>query len=266
MAYTIRPVEYYYVNVRDELGAAYRVLSALAARGVSLLAFTAVPSGPSLAQFALFPEDPNKLVAEARAAQIALDGPHHALLVQGDDELGALAAVHERLFKARRGRLRVLGGDGLARLVRLRGVCPRGPVPPCGRDPRAVARQRVLTRPPRVITRQQTSPRHARRCSVAAVNLVWGALVVVAVTAVTVTVMLVVRRTAPEGSYFKDGDRASGVFGVLATGFSVLLGFIIFLAFTSYDQSRSGAEDRGAGPRPAGGERAALPARPTRRC
>ena len=100
MAYTIRPVEYYYVNVRDELGAAYRVLSALAARGVSLLAFTAVPSGPSLAQFALFPEDPNKLVAEARTAQIALDGPHHALLVQGDDELGALAAVHERLFKA----------------------------------------------------------------------------------------------------------------------------------------------------------------------
>jgi hypothetical protein len=50
-------------------------------------------------------------------------------------------------------------------------------------------------------------------------------------------------RRAPEGSYFSDGDRASGVFGVLATGFSVLLGFIIFLAFSSYDQSRSGAED-----------------------
>jgi hypothetical protein len=32
------------------------------------------------------------------------------------------------------------------------------------------------------------------------------------------------------------------VFGVLATGFSVLLGFIIFLAFESYDQSRTGAE------------------------
>ena len=32
------------------------------------------------------------------------------------------------------------------------------------------------------------------------------------------------------------------MFGVLATGFSVLLGFIIFLAFTSYDDSRSGAE------------------------
>jgi hypothetical protein len=54
--------------------------------------------------------------------------------------------------------------------------------------------------------------------------------------------MLLVRRRAPAGSWFQDGDRAAGVFGVLATGFSVLLGFIIFLSFTSYDQSRAGAE------------------------
>jgi Protein of unknown function (DUF4239) len=74
------------------------------------------------------------------------------------------------------------------------------------------------------------------------VNLVVAILIVVAVTAVAVTAMLLVRRNAPDGSYFEDGDRASGVFGVLATGFSVLLGFIVFLAFTSYDQSRSGAE------------------------
>jgi hypothetical protein len=74
------------------------------------------------------------------------------------------------------------------------------------------------------------------------VNLVWGLLITVAATAIAVAAMLLVRRTAPEGSRFTDGDRASGVFGVLATGFSVLLGFIVFLAFTSYDQSRTGAE------------------------
>src|SRR6185436_12203824 len=74
------------------------------------------------------------------------------------------------------------------------------------------------------------------------VNVAVGALVVAAVTAVAVASMLIVRKRAPEGSYFTDGDRASGVFGVLATGFSVLLGFIIFLAFQSYDESRSGAE------------------------
>jgi hypothetical protein len=59
---------------------------------------------------------------------------------------------------------------------------------------------------------------------------------------VAIAAMLLVRRRAPEGGYFADGDRASGVFGVLATGFSVLLGFLIFLAFESYDQSRVGAE------------------------
>jgi hypothetical protein len=73
-------------------------------------------------------------------------------------------------------------------------------------------------------------------------NVVWGAQIVLAATAVGVTALLLVRRRAPEGGFFEDGDRAAGVFGVLATGFSVLIGFIVFLAFTSYDQSRSGAE------------------------
>jgi hypothetical protein len=101
MSFSVRPIQYFYVNTRDEVGAAYRVLSAFAERGVNLLAFTAVPSGEDRAQFALFPEDPARFTAEARGAQIAFEGPHNALLVQGDDELGRLADIHERLFKAR---------------------------------------------------------------------------------------------------------------------------------------------------------------------
>lgn len=100
MAFSVSPAQYFYINARDELGAAYRVLSALAGRGVNLLAFTAVPSGEESAQFAVFPDDPSQFVAEARAAQMVIEGPHHALLVQGDDELGSFARVHERLFKA----------------------------------------------------------------------------------------------------------------------------------------------------------------------
>ena len=73
-------------------------------------------------------------------------------------------------------------------------------------------------------------------------NLLQSLLIVAAVTAVAVGSMLVVRRGAPEGSRFRDGDRAAGVFGVVATGFSVLLGFIIFLAFQAYDDTRAGAE------------------------
>jgi hypothetical protein len=66
--------------------------------------------------------------------------------------------------------------------------------------------------------------------------------IVVACVAVSVVAILLVRRHAPDGSYFHDGDRASGVFGVLATGFAVLLGLVVVLAFTSFDESRSGAE------------------------
>jgi hypothetical protein len=74
------------------------------------------------------------------------------------------------------------------------------------------------------------------------VNLLWAVLVVVLVTALAITAMLLVRRRAPAGSYFEDGDRAAGVFGVLATGLAILLGFVVFLAFESFDTSRSGAE------------------------
>jgi hypothetical protein len=74
------------------------------------------------------------------------------------------------------------------------------------------------------------------------VNLVWAIFITTAVAAVAIACMLLVRRRAPEGSYFQDGDRAAGVFGVLATGYAVFAGFVIFLAFTTYDQSRNGAE------------------------
>lgn len=74
-------------------------------------------------------------------------------------------------------------------------------------------------------------------------NLGIAVLIVIAVTAVAIAAMLLVRRSAPDGSYFHDGDRAAGVFGVLATGFAVLLGFVVFLAFASYDAARAGAEE-----------------------
>lgn len=73
-------------------------------------------------------------------------------------------------------------------------------------------------------------------------NLVWAAGIVSVVTGLSITAMLAVRRRAPAGSRFADSDRASGVFGVIATGYSVLLGFLIFLAFTAYDESRQATE------------------------
>jgi hypothetical protein len=71
---------------------------------------------------------------------------------------------------------------------------------------------------------------------------VWVVLVTFGAMALAAGLLLTVRRGAPEGGYFEDGDRAAGVFGVLATGFSILLGLIVVIAFTSFDDSRRGAE------------------------
>src|SRR5215213_7726299 len=73
-------------------------------------------------------------------------------------------------------------------------------------------------------------------------HLLLSIVVLIVVVGAAIAVMLAVRKRAPEGSYFADGDRASGVFGVLATCFAIFAGFVILLAFTSYDESRSGSE------------------------
>jgi hypothetical protein len=86
------------------------------------------------------------------------------------------------------------------------------------------------------------APSAGGRIGGGSVNLIATTLIVLASIAVAVGVFLVLRRFAPAGGFFNDGDRAAGVFGVLATGFSVLLGFVVYLAFTTYDTALAGAQ------------------------
>jgi len=100
MAFRIRRVDYFYSTVKDQPGEAYKLLSVLSSLGINLLAITAVPFGPMNTQLTIFPEDAGKLRNEAQKAGLKLDGPQPAFLVQGDDELGALAEVHMKLYEA----------------------------------------------------------------------------------------------------------------------------------------------------------------------
>jgi len=100
MAHSIRRVDYFYTSVKDRPGEAYKLLAQMAEMGLNMLAFTAVPVGPTHTQLTLFPEDTGKLAAAAQRAGMTVDGPHPAFLVQGDDELGALAEIHQELFRA----------------------------------------------------------------------------------------------------------------------------------------------------------------------
>ena len=98
MALSISRVEYFYCNVRDRPGEAHRLLSMLAASSVNLLAFNAIPMGLDQTQLVLFPDDAGTLARLAEAEGLLLDGPQFALLIRGDDELGALAEIHRKLF------------------------------------------------------------------------------------------------------------------------------------------------------------------------
>ena len=100
MAVKITRVEYFYTLVKDEPGEAYNLLSQLVGLGINLLAFTAVPVGPTKTQITFFPEDPAQIKNEAARTGMILDGPHPALLVQGDDELGALEDIHRKIYAA----------------------------------------------------------------------------------------------------------------------------------------------------------------------
>ncbi len=100
MASNVRRVSYFHTAVQDRPGEAYKLLSQLAEFGINLHAMTAIPMGPLRTQLTLFPADASKMESEGKKAGLSLDGPYPALLIQGDDEPGALVGVHERLYQA----------------------------------------------------------------------------------------------------------------------------------------------------------------------
>ncbi|HTR97592.1 MAG TPA: hypothetical protein VMH61_06790 [Candidatus Acidoferrales bacterium] len=99
MAVTVRRVEYFYATVRGEPDEAFEILNHLAGQGVNLLALNTMPLGPDATQLTLFPESAARLHDAARASGLTLEGPHAALLVQGEDELGIVARLHARLHR-----------------------------------------------------------------------------------------------------------------------------------------------------------------------
>jgi hypothetical protein len=100
MAINVQAVEYFYASVENEPGKAYELLAQLASEDVNLLAFSAVPFGPNHVQLTIFPERGRDFQAFAGRSGWTVTGPQHAILIQGDDRLGALAEIHRKLRDA----------------------------------------------------------------------------------------------------------------------------------------------------------------------
>jgi len=97
---SIRTVDYFYATVEDRPGEACKLLAQLASAEVSLLAFSAVPTGPEHTQLVLFPESVSGLARAAEEGGFLITGPQRAFLIQGDDRLGALVEIHQKLCDA----------------------------------------------------------------------------------------------------------------------------------------------------------------------
>jgi hypothetical protein len=100
MGDSVQSVDYYSVVVDDKPGAVQGVLKELSDTDVNLLAFLGFPAGEGQSQIDLVPEDPAALRTAAGQLDLRLNGPEKALLVQGDERVGAVADITSTLGDA----------------------------------------------------------------------------------------------------------------------------------------------------------------------
>jgi hypothetical protein len=100
MADTVRLVAYFYITVPDKAGEGARALQMLKEAGVNLLAFSGFPQGRR-AQLDFIPADPVAFKQAAKKAKWKVVGPKRGFIVEGDDRVGAVADLLERLGAAK---------------------------------------------------------------------------------------------------------------------------------------------------------------------
>ena len=100
MADTVRIVDYFYISAPNKAGEGARALTTLKDADVNLLAFSGFPQGRR-AQMDFVPADPAAFKQAAKKAKWKVVGPKRGFLVQGDDRVGAIADLLERLGSAK---------------------------------------------------------------------------------------------------------------------------------------------------------------------
>jgi hypothetical protein len=101
MADHIRLVSYFYTHCADTPGEAFRLLSALKAGGVNLLAFSAFPDGLNRCQVDFIPENPDLFLKVAHQTSLTVSDRKQCFLIDGTDRTGAVAEVLKRLADAK---------------------------------------------------------------------------------------------------------------------------------------------------------------------
>lgn len=99
MATTVRKTTYFSMKTPNRAGQGARLLNALAAHGVNLLAFTGFPNA-GRAQVDFVPYDASGFTRAARRLGLKVSKRKTVFLVQGTDKAGAVAGVCGKLARA----------------------------------------------------------------------------------------------------------------------------------------------------------------------
>ena len=100
MSNTLRKVDYFYVMLPNRAGQGAKVMAALAAEGVNLLAFSGFPSGGK-AQLDLMPENSARFRKAAKKLGLKVSKRKTGFLYHGDDRVGAMTRILDKLAGAK---------------------------------------------------------------------------------------------------------------------------------------------------------------------
>jgi hypothetical protein len=101
MADTIRRVVYFYSQVPDQAGEAFKILGRLKEAGVNLISFTAFPIEGGKSQLDFVPENADAFTKAIKDINVTVSAKKQAFFIRGSDRAGAVAEILKRLADAK---------------------------------------------------------------------------------------------------------------------------------------------------------------------
>lgn len=96
----VQRVKHFSIDIEDEAGSGARVLAALRDNDVDLVALWGYPVAAGKARLEIVPENADRFIAAAKAANLEVGQPTTAFYLRADDRRGALAEALDLLARA----------------------------------------------------------------------------------------------------------------------------------------------------------------------